>query len=175
MNESELTKEQLVEILDKYLLNLAYGDIEKTLSLAGTNLAVFILGACFIDAMAGFRFGITKKDIKKGGVSSRHFQDFTKEYLPAYSAKDLWKSLRCGLVHTYTEYGKYAFVNNKSYAHHEPTPKGKTIVDNESFYIELGKAYQKLKDDILTKDEVFNNAKRRLALGIMKIDLINKS
>jgi len=47
-----LTKEQLVAVLDKYLFEWEYKDIERASVKGEAKLAGFILGACFIDALA---------------------------------------------------------------------------------------------------------------------------
>ncbi len=168
MNNKKITKEDLVKILDESLFHLAYGDIERILP-PNPNLAVFILGACFIDAMASFRFGVTKEMIKDGKIGER-FKNFVKEYLPKYNADDLWDSLRCGLVHLYTAYGKYAFANKKRHFHHRKDNRGRTIINDEDFCEELKDVYEKLKDDILNNKEVYLNATKRLnSMGIMRI------
>lgn len=171
MDNEEITKENLVKKLDESLFGLAYGDIERILP-ANPNLAIFILGACFIDAMASFRFGVTKEMIKDGKTGER-FKDFIKEYLPQYSADDLWESLRCGLLHSYAEYGKYAFVNKKRYLHFKKDQQKRTIINDENFCEELKDTYEKLKCDILNKEEVYLNAKKRFnSMGIMYINTI---
>jgi hypothetical protein len=48
-----MRSEELVEILDKSLLDWAFGDIDRASKGEG-KLGAFILSACFIDAMAGF-------------------------------------------------------------------------------------------------------------------------
>ncbi len=59
--KENLTKKQLVHILDDSLFGWEYKDIEKASIYGNAKLSGFILGACFIDAMAGFYAGIDKK------------------------------------------------------------------------------------------------------------------
>jgi hypothetical protein len=54
------TKEQLVALLDQYIFGWAYKDIERASVKGEAKLAGFILGACFIDTLAGFYFGINR-------------------------------------------------------------------------------------------------------------------
>ena len=94
-----LTRENLVKMLDDSLFGWAYRDIERASIYGEAKLGGFILGACFIDAMAGFLDGIDKEKAKsRSGV---RFKDFVRKYLPQYDPEKLWTDLRCGLVSTY--------------------------------------------------------------------------
>ena len=164
----DITKEKLVNILDKYLFGWEYGDIERASIHSDAKLAGFILGACFIDAMAGFFAGVKKEEIRKG--SSKRFICFTKKYLPRYSADNLWEDLRCGLVHSYALGGTYVFTDaRKDGFHFNTTAKGKIILNLEDFLSDLRSAYNKLRNDILTDNDVFLKAKDRyLSIGIIR-------
>lgn len=59
-----MDKKELVSILDQYLFGWAYKQIEQASIHGEAKLAGFILGACFIDAMAGFYAGIDKERSK---------------------------------------------------------------------------------------------------------------
>lgn len=163
----KITKEQLVSILDQYLFGWAYKDIERASIYGEAKLAGFILGACFIDAMAGFYAGLKKENVKNG--SSKRFKDFTTKYLTKYNAEKLYEDLRCGLVHSYAEGGTYVFTDaNKAGFHFNKTPKSKTILNLEDFLSDLREAYNKLRRDILTDNNVFLKAKDRyLSLYLM--------
>lgn len=156
----DITKEQLVVILDKSLFEWEYKDIEKASIYGGAKLAGFILGACFIDAMAGFYTGLKLEDSRGG--SGKRFKDFTTKYLTNYDAEKLYKDLRCGLVHSYAEGGTYVFTDaNKAGFHFNLTPKGKVILNLEDFLSDLRKAYANLRSDILTNTGIFFKAKDR--------------
>jgi len=175
--DNDITKEQLVKELDSSFLKLAVEDMKRALD-ANANLAVFILGACFIEALAGFYFGQEYKDDRKNyPKSGERFKGFVKKYLKQYNLNDLWRSLRCGLVHSYVVDGNYAFTNKKKNQHLKPTPNRKLkIVNDENFYDDLNNAYEKFKKDILADPKIFEKAKKRYnSLKIMKIDLIRKS
>lgn len=164
---SELTKEQLVRILDASLFGWEYKQIEQA-SISGTaKLAGFILGACFIDAMAGFYAGIDKKDSKTG--SGDRFKNFVGKYMTTYDKERLWEDLRCGLVHSYAEGGTYAFTDaNKAGFHFNKTPQGLIILNLEDFCADLREAYRNLRNDILIGGDIFLKAKRRYeSMGIM--------
>lgn len=165
--EGDITKEQLVNELDSSFSTVALEDIKRALDPnVNTTLAVFILGVCLIDALAGFRFGKEVKNDKKDG---ERFKDFVKIYIKQYNANDLWK-VRNGMLHSYAV-EKYAFVNKKSYLHDQSTNGGK-IINDENFYKDLETAYKTFREHILTSSDqtIFKNAKKRYeAIGLMKI------
>ena len=167
--EESLTKEQLVRILDNYLFGWEYKDIERTSIHGDAKLAGFILGACFIDAMAGFYVGIDKKSMRSG--SGKRFKDFVKKYMPKYDAKKLYEDLRCGLVHSYAEGGSYVFTDaNKAGFHFNTTPRGKIILNLEDFLCDLREAYNRLRHSILNDNKIFSKAKKRyLSMHLMGI------
>lgn len=173
---NNLTKRQLVKELDSSFVKLALEDIKRALE-ANTNLGVFILGACFIEVLAGFYFGQEYRDDRKNSPKNgERFKKFVKRYLNQYNANDLWKSLRCGLVHSYVVDGKYAFTNKKSDQHFKLTPNKKLrIINDQNFYSALKKAYRKFKKEILTKPKIFKRVHKRYnSLKIMRIGLIKE-
>lgn len=164
-----ITKKQLVEKLDASFVKVALEDIKRALD-ANTNLAVFILGTCFIDALAGFCYGKTKPNDSKDG---HRFQNFVKKYkqqLHPYKPKTLW-AMRCGLSHSYST-GKFMFVNKKPQYHNKRSTKGRQIINDEDFYDALVLAYSQFKEDILTNKRRFAYARKRYnapGLELMKI------
>jgi hypothetical protein len=166
-NQTELTNQELVQLLDKYLYGWEYKQIESASVQGSAKLAGFILGACFIDAMAGFLFGIDRDSAKKD--SGKRFQDFVKKYMDQYDPEKLWQDLRCGLVHSYAAGETYAFTdNNKAGFHFESTSRGTIILNLEDFCADLRKAYALFRKDILNEREIFLNAKRRFnSMGLM--------
>ena len=161
-----LTKEQLVKELDSSFLEVALVDIDRALK-ENTNLAVFILGVCMIDALAGF-YGGKEKPTNEGNAD--RFKNFVKKYLTQYDADDLWE-VRNGLLHSYAV-EKYSFVNKKPHLHDQPTNGGKFIND-ENFCSDLKSAYESFKNEILASSEqdvILINTKKILnALKMMKI------
>ncbi len=163
----DLSAAQLVGLLDKYLYGWAYKDIERASLLGTAKLAGFILGACFIDAMASFYFGVDKEKAKTG--SGVRFKDFIKKYLNQYDSERFWEDLRCGLVHSYAEGGTYVFTDdNKAGFHFECTPYGKIVLNLEDFCADLRKAYTLFRKDILGDRDIFLKAKHRfVSMGLM--------
>jgi hypothetical protein len=166
-DQSEINKEELVNYLDTYLFGWAYKQIEAAAIHGPAKLAGFILGACFIDAMASFHAGVDRKTVKIG--SGKRFKDFVKKYMREYNSKTLWEDLRCYLVHSYTEGGTYVFTaNNQAGFHFDKTPLGKIILNLEDFCADLRKAYSLFRKDILSNKEIFRKAKHRFtSMGLM--------
>jgi hypothetical protein len=161
----KMRQEELLEILDKYLLGWAFGDIERA-SKGEAKLGAFILGACFIDAMAAFYKGIDREEAK--WKSGSRFRDFVEKYLPKYEPERLWEDLRCGLVHSYAEGGSYEITHSRSQSHFTKSSRGKTILNLEDFLEDLKEAYNKLRKDILNQKDTFDKAMRRYeSMGLM--------
>lgn len=173
MPSTNITKEQLVETLDKYLFGWEYKDIERASLFGEAKLAGFILGACFIDAMAGFLAGVTKEKVSSG--SSDRFKEFIRKYLPKYDSEKFWADLRCGLVHSYAEGGTYVFTDaNKAGFHFNSTSGGKIILNLEDFLSDLREAYKNFRNDILTDNAIFLKVKTRYeSMGLMGLVNIN--
>jgi hypothetical protein len=166
------TKEQLVALLDQYIFGWAYKDIERASVKGEAKLAGFILGACFIDTLAGFYFGINRSMSKNN--SGKRFTTFVKKYLKRYNAEKLWEDLRCGLVHSYAEGGTYVFTDaNKAGYHFNKIKDGRILLNLEDFCADLREAYRLYRNDILINDKIYAKALRRLDMGIMALSKID--
>lgn len=168
-----ITREQLLNILDSSFERIALVDMRRALE-ENTTMVVFILGSCFIEALSGFYFGQISRDDReneKRGIprSGERFKGFVQRYLSEYNPEDLWNSLRCGLVHSYTDKGAYLFKNKDRALHHLKEFGDRLFINDEDFFASLEQAYMKFKLDILAENnnELFLKAKRRLdALGL---------
>lgn len=159
--------EDIVAILDESLFNWAYKQIEQASVQGSAKLAGFILGACFIDAMASFYFGVNHKTKKTS--AGKRFKEFVEIYLPKYDKEKLWEDLRCGLVHSYSAGNAYLFTDdNKAGFHFDETPKGAIILNLEDFCADLRQAYRSFRKDIISDPDIFKNVIRRYkSMGIM--------
>ncbi len=204
MTNREITKEELIAELDRWLRGHiddtgkvdghdsggALTDIRKALK-GGPDLAIFILGSCFIDAMASFYYGVTKEMLNEEskadadteklrtdypgykGASNR-FVGFIKKYLPTIylcgKGQDFFSSSRCGLIHSYVERdAKYAFISGRNDCHGKKTIGGQIIINRETFVDDLENVYKKFINDIRCDNELFVRAKRRYdSLKLMK-------
>lgn len=166
MNQ-QLTKEQVVTILDRSLFEMEYKDIEKASIHGEAKLAGFILGACFIDAMAGFYAGINRQESKTN--SGNRFKNFVKKYFKKYDSDKLWEDLRCGLVHSYAVGDTYVFTDaNKAGYHFNHINDGTILLNLEDFCADLRGAYRLYRNDILNDSDIYDKALRRLVdMGTM--------
>ena len=116
-------------------------------------IAVFILGVCLIDQLAGFRFN--------SGATKARFMDFVKTYMPGYNAESLAEDLRNKLVHNYS-IGNEAYVlsDELSGFHLQPIdPNSKSkVLDLSSFIADLEKAIEDYMGEIRSNPECRNNA-----------------
>lgn len=167
-SDRDVKKDELLEKMNTYLYGWALKDIKRASIDGEAKMAGFILGACFIDALAGFWEGVDK-DTCKNNIGDR-FKGFIGEYLPQYNQDHLWKDLRNYLVHSYTEGGSYVFTDNeKEGRHFDKHSSGRTILNLEDFYYDLEKAYKNLVKDIEEKEESFLAAKKRYdSMGLIE-------
>jgi hypothetical protein len=163
MDTRKMTKEQFIDTLNFSLQNFALDDIKRA-SNGNSKMGAFILASCFIDVLARYRYGFVgvKGKIKRReqpeGTASLHYKAFVAEYLSDYIADDLYESLRCNLVHSYTEGGKYYFTDAEKAGLHLENKDGRTLLNLEHFIGDITKAYDKLIDDIKNDKEILENA-----------------
>jgi hypothetical protein len=162
--DENLTPEALVELLNQYLYGWGYKSID-VVAKTQAKLAGFILGACFIDAMASYRYGVTTETMKSG--NGDRFKNFVSQYIKEYNPDILYEDLRCGLVHSYASGKRVAFTDNHPELHLKKDTDGMIILNLENFILSLNEAYELLKKDILLGGEIYQNARRRQ--GSLKI------
>jgi len=150
------------KIIDKVkysLTNWAFADIRRASS-GGAKLGAFILASCYIDYLSGYYFG---------GESTRsNYIDFCRIFLPKYNANDLYKSVRCRLVHNYSLESNCAFTHHHYKLHLRPTEDGKTVLNLGSFVNDLSKAMELFFSEV-DKDPRLkvNFARRYKTIGTM--------
>ena len=98
--------------------------------------AGFIVVSTGIDVLAGFRFGRKTKDEKTG----EQFIKFVDIYMDKrYNPKELYKDLRCALVHNFLLGEKYGLLHRTPLAHFKEH-EGKTLLNLEDFVEDFKKA-----------------------------------
>ena len=155
-------KQKFIDSLWHSLHEMAFLDIKRA-SEGKSKMGVFILASCFIDYLAGFRYGKNTKGLD--------YVRFAKEYLIAkYDASKLYQDLRCKLVHNYSEGGSYAFTDNHPEQHKNKIPDGRIMLNLEDFISDIEDVLNKYFDELRADDEIFKLAQNRYAkLGILKI------
>lgn len=149
------------EIIDKIKDALSGWDFDniKVVAEGKAKMGAFILASCYIDHLACFYYN-------KDGTRTT-YENFVQKWLPQYNAKDLYKSLRCKLVHNYTEGGKYTFVHEKPQLHLRKDGN-KTIVNLENFIAELEEVQKRFFELLDSPGACRENAIRRhKSVGIL--------
>lgn len=158
-----MNNEENIKKIKEILSNWDLGDAKKAAN-AGAKVGAFILASCYIDHLACFYFN-------KDGTD-KTYKEFVHKWLPQYNAEHLYKSLRCKLVHNYSEGGKYTFVHEKPQLH-QHKDGNKTIVNLENFITELEEVQEKFFALLDSSDEHRQNAiSRYKEVGILGLKQI---
>lgn len=175
----ELTRDLLLAQMDLGLREMALGDIKRASRPGeerdgGAKMAGFLLGFCFIDAMAGFYSGRTKETARQRGAIGKHFRRFVEAYLTDYDPTALYQDLRGGLVHSYAIGDTYAFTHlERAGKHLERKDTGlglRTLINLEHFVLDLERAYDALREGIRSDSVRFSKAKARYqSLGLLTV------
>ncbi len=151
--------------IDEKLAEATIAKVKKTLeedawqdviyaSEHGTRMGGFILASIYIDYLAGYFGG--------EGDNRELYIGFIKKFMPQYNAEDIWMSMRCQLVHNYSERGSFEFTDGKPERHLKPSRlKGRLILNIESFlediknardgYFELVQADKRIRDKLVRR------------------------
>ena len=138
------TDEDRVNYIKSSFENLAFNGIISA-SAGGSKLGAFILGSCFVDCMAGFACG-------RHANKEAHLT-FVRDYFPAYDPEKLYRDLRCGLVHNYSEGGSYVLTYASPWHHGKKVQGGRTVINLENFIADIRSAMHKLLDEIQTDEK----------------------
>ncbi len=160
---SKVDKQKFIDSLWVSLHDMAFKDIEKA-STGGAKMGAFILSACYIDYLAGFRYGKATR--------GRDYVKFAKKYLPAnYKAWKLYTDLRCKLVHNYSEGGTYLFTDANQHPHMtSPTTDSRTFINLENFIADIKTALDNYFAEIKVDDNLLKLAiKRHQDIGVIGI------
>ena len=119
----------------------------------------FIFMSCAIDYLAGFWWGESTK--RKVGPTFTKFID--TYFVPnRYDSKDLYDSLRNGLVHMFTiKDKKYGLVHNKTMLHLKTSTDGHIMLNAEDFRDDLIVAKELYFRDVETDSIYMNRLKDR--------------
>jgi hypothetical protein len=118
----------------------ALGDIEYNIT---KPIAAFILGSCFIDQMAAYRYnhGTTSNE--------EHYKKFINEYLKEYNSFDLYNNLRCLIIHNYT-LGEYMSLTAELQAiDQQQDVLHANVLTARRFHSALSQAFAAFSKDIL--------------------------
>jgi hypothetical protein len=155
-------KKIFIDSLWNSLHDMAFLDIKKA-SAGNAKMGAFILASCYIDYLAGFRYGKNSKGLD--------YVRFVKEYFTdKYDASKLYQDLRCKLVHNYSEGGSFAFTDNHPERHNVKIPDGRIMLNLENFVDDIETVLNKYFQELRTDDEKYKLAQNRYSkLGILTI------
>lgn len=128
------------KIIDSFS-RFALGDIE--FNIHTKPISSFILCSCFIDQLAAFRYNHPFNRNKD------FYNEFIKEYIPQYIPYDLYKSLRCNLVHNYTIGEHLSITSDDIKVWAAPTQEA-VLITAKSMYTDLRSAFTKLCNEFFT-------------------------
>lgn len=166
---SVLNKKKFISFLENSLYHMAFLDIKRACD-GKSLMGAFILASCFIDYLAGFRYG--KRETKR-----KDYTDFITEYLPEYNAKNLYSDLRCKLVHNYSEGGSYSLTDSQPALHLKKNTISKTVLNLQDFINDLEKAYNQYFKELEEKEQLqwlaFKRFKSTGLLSVKRITVKN--
>lgn len=122
----------------------ALEDIKRA-SDGGSKMGAFILCSCLIDALAGF--------LKGGDTNNSDYKHFVQDCLSSYNPENLYRDLRCKLVHSYSEGGSYFFTDQNN-SWHLQNYNGKQVINLENFIQDIESALDYIENKIQNSNEV---------------------
>lgn len=125
---------KIEEVIDSFT-RLALRDIKVNTQ---NPIAAFILISCFIDQMAAYAYNTQM------GQAGANYKKFITEYFKAYNPLQLWKNLRCALVHNYTISPNFALGS----APHPDLPANANISVNDFTVTEFIKELETALTDL---------------------------
>ena len=137
-----MTDDEKIEAIIYSLTTHALGDIRRA-SEGKSKMGAFILCSCLIDALSGFEKG--------SDTQGADYISFVGKRLASYNGSDLYKDLRCKLVHSYSEGGSYSFVDAEPQLH-GATHGGRIVINLENFIAEVQGALEAFATDIRGAD-----------------------
>lgn len=160
-----ITEEQKRIALERFrvgIFDMALGDIYRAAN-GGAKMGAFVLCSCFIDYLAGFRYGKP--------ATRKEYKNFVSEYLAVYDPETIYTDMRCGIVHNYTEGGSYNFLHSLPQLHfYRPGGIGKVCINLENFIADLENAANVYYSQLQHSDELIALAWQRLQeRGILSV------
>jgi hypothetical protein len=148
-----------IDEFEAYIDKQIIGDIQRIIE-NKMGVAAYILISCAIDCLSSFW-----RDEDSTGVIYKAFID---EFFNGYDADNLYKHLRCRLVHNYTLDENIIICWGEASIHKSRTDKGETVINLEQFFEDFKKAksiyFERLR---LDRQLQVNLANRWLEFGIL--------
>lgn len=153
---SKIDRDKFISFLWHSLHEMAFLDIKRA-SNGKSKMGAFILSSCFIEYLAGFRYG---KE-----TSGKDYKNFITNYFNGkYDPEKLYKDLRCRLVHNYSEGGTYTFIDNHPELHKKITQDGKIVLNLEDFVSDIEAVLKLYFNELKSDNAIFKLALDRYFL-----------
>lgn len=150
--EPKLTDDQIIPTVEDVFDRWVLGGIQAVGKSGGPALA-FVLIACAIDYLTGFWKG--RPSNEKDYIE---FLEAHPEFAAKYVPKDIYGSLRCGLVHNFTIHGgAYALTSSTPQNHLRKAQSGHIFLNLEDFFAD----FVKLKEAVFSKAKTDADARTR--------------
>lgn len=148
-DDGEIVDLQLwIDEFEKYFEDKVLSEIQISIEI-GLQTAPYILISCAIDFLVTFWAGKES--------SKNHYKKFVEIYFDGYNGENLYKELRCRLVHNHTV-GEKTIICWDEPDIHRQTLQGEIFVLNlEQFYNDFLQAVNKYFSDLRTKPDLKNN------------------
>jgi hypothetical protein len=143
-----VNQQEKINLVRHSLKDVALGDIQKTAQ-CKAPVAAFVMCACLIDALAGYRYGYSGQR----GVNKANYVNFVRDYLPDYNAEDLYRDLRCRLVHNFSVGDSYLLINGSPFWH-QRKQGDYTLLNLENFLLDAEMALDTVLEEIETDKHV---------------------
>lgn len=154
-----MNNDEIIKFVKQQLSSWAFEDIKRA-SRGGSKMGAFILSGCLIDYLSSFYSGNDSKE--------QYYKEFSEKYLPAYNPEDLYVSMRCKLVHNYTEGGKFVFTDNHPELHCKKTNDNQLLLNLEDFMSDIEIGINNYFSDVDSDDNLKENiVKRYKEVGIL--------
>lgn len=124
------------------LIDWDFKDINLAIN-GGAKRGAFILASCFIDHLSCYYSGEES--------TGQNYKCFVRDFLPQYDAEELYKDIRCKLVHNYSLGNNYSLTHHNCKYHMKKDSNNRTMLNLRSFINEIRKArdtyFEKLVND----------------------------
>lgn len=145
--------EEIKADINRAILDWMIGDAERAIT-GKAYMGAIILGICAIDVLSGLRAGKNATD--------KTFRDFVHEYMPnedKYIENDLYKNMRCKLVHGYSSIG-FQYTDEHPEKHLTGSSRGVWIHVN-SFIAEVRTAASSYLEELFIKEDLWKSFRKR--------------
>ena len=135
--------------VESILFSFRYYNIGDIIHNRKKPIAAILLGLCFIDQAACFRYNKT--------ATPQTFDNFIEKYLPMYVGINLATYVRGSLVHNYSGIGKFMLAWDANFPFHHTEHNGQTVIGTHLFIINIIRAFRAFERDAKGDKDIAKN------------------